>query len=73
MSGYNLPDGVSDGAGTAPWNQPEPWEGRTCGECRHSHACHMSCGIALVCHIPGDDELYEVDARDPACESFEAL
>ena len=40
MSGYepssewNLPPGCFESDPRAPWNRPDPWEGRTCRECR---------------------------------------
>ena len=32
-SGWNLPPGCFESDPRAPWNRPDPWEGRTCREC----------------------------------------
>lgn len=70
-SGYNLPPGCFEGDPRAPWNQPDPWEGRLCGECRHCCDCRMLDGTkAKVCTCDGCD-LEEIDPDAPACEGFE--
>lgn len=70
-SGWNLPPGCFEDDPGAPWNAPDPWEGRTCGECR---SC---CGLTLLdgaeakaCTSDGC-VLVEVDPDAPACEGFE--
>lgn len=55
----------------ASWNARDPWEGRTCGECRHLKRCRLIGGIKLVCAID-PDFLAEVDPEEWACESYEA-
>lgn len=71
MGGFNLPDGVSEGTKTAPWNQPDPWVGKTCGECRHALPCHMVVGPAtLVCACSVDFAVFEVRPSAKACEAF---
>lgn len=73
MAGFNMPDGLSETTPVAPWNQPDPWEGRTCGECRHSVPCLMLDGSTrLVCAPPLTGDAMEVDGRAEACEGFEA-
>lgn len=73
-SGWNLPPGCFEGDPRAPWNQPDPWEGHECAECRffcvlpdepRRTVClflAMEEGEAAVC---------EVGDGDAACESFE--
>ena len=74
MAGYNLPDGLSEQSPSAPWNQPDPWEGRTCGECRHALPCLMLDGSTrLVCVDELAVEAIEVDPLEAACEGFEAI
>lgn len=71
MAGYNLPDGVSESSKTAPWNQPDPWAGKTCGECRQSALCYMIDGTkTLVCAGSGCNEVFEVRGSNAACEAF---
>lgn len=74
MTGYNMPDGLSEQSPSAPWNRPDPWRGRTCGGCRHALDCIMLDGSPrLVCADPMAGDAYEVDPSGAACESFEAL
>ncbi|MBS5438383.1 MAG: hypothetical protein KHX43_01080 [Collinsella sp.] len=55
----------------APWNAPDPWEGRKCGECRHCNDCRMlDKTTAKVCTCDGCG-LEEIDPESPACECFE--
>lgn len=71
-SGWNLPPGCFEDDPRAPWNQPDPWEGRTCGECRHCRTCKMlDISEVHVCTMDGYDDLYEIEPEDPACEGFE--
>ena len=72
MTGFNLPDGLSEQSSAAPWNRPDPWTGRTCGDCRRALDCRMLDGSArLVCVDALAVEAVEVDAREAACEGFE--
>lgn len=74
MSGCNLPDGVSEGTRSAPWNQPDPWAGKTCVECRHAVPCLMlDDSTRLVCAPPFAWAALEVVGRAEACECFEAI
>lgn len=66
--GYEIGDLVPD---DAQFPQPEAWEGRKCGECRHmvSFAGMKLCvGEAVV---NGADEVGLVNCCDEACEIFE--
>lgn len=70
-SGWNLPPGCFEGDPDAPWNAPDPWEGRKCGECRHCSDCRMlDKTTAKVCACDGCD-LEEIAPDSPACEGFE--
>lgn len=70
-SGYNLPPGCFGGDPRAPWNAPDPWAGRICGECRHCAACRLLDGTdASVCTCDELD-LMEIDPEHPAEECFE--
>ena len=67
----NYPPGTWDADPRAPWNEPEPWEGRTCGECAHCGRIVGSAGrdTRVCCEDLGDVE--EVDPGEPACDRFE--
>lgn len=70
-SGWNLPPGCFEGDPRAPWNQPDPWEGRKCGECRFCSLCRLLDGTEVkVCTSDGCD-LEEIEPDAPACEGFE--
>lgn len=70
-SGWNLPPGCFEGDPRAPWNQPDPWEGRKCGECRFCSCCRLLDGTEVkVCASDGCD-LEEIEPDAPACEGFE--
>lgn len=70
-SGWNLPPGCFEGDPRAPWNQPDPWEGRKCGECRSCSLCRLLDGTEVkVCASDGCD-LEEIEPDAPACEGFE--
>ena len=70
-SGWNLPPGCFEGDPRAPWNQPDPWEGRKCGECRFCSRCRLLDGTEVkVCACDGCD-LEEIEPDAPACEGFE--
>lgn len=70
-SGWNLPPGCFEGDPRAPWNQPDPWEGRKCGECRFCILCRLLDGTEVkVCASDGCD-LEEIEPDAPACEGFE--
>lgn len=69
-SGFNLPPGCFEGDPHAPWNEPDPWVGHTCGECRHCEDCFLLDGSdAWVCV---ESDAVEVDPMGQACEGFEA-
>lgn len=71
-SGWNLPPGCTEGDPRAPWNEADPSEGRTCGECALCRPCAMlGGGDASVCE-DGSGDLWEVDPRTPACGDFES-
>lgn len=68
-SGFNLPPGCFENDPRAPWNEPDPWVGHACGECRHCRECAMLDGSkTLVCTL---DWLEEVDPTRQAEECFE--
>ncbi len=70
-SGWNLPPGCFEGDPSAPWNQPDPWEGRKCDECRFCSRCRLLDGTEVkVCASDGCD-LEEIEPDAPACEGFE--
>lgn len=67
----NYPAGTWDGDPYAPWNQPEPWEGKTCEDC----SLQANLGARTIClYEPmraNIAEISEVEPDDPACEAFE--
>lgn len=66
----NYPDGIDGSADS--FNQPDPWTGRTCGECGCIADCTMKDGTETsVCRSSLFD-VYEVSPDDAACEAFEA-
>ena len=68
----NLPPGTWGGDPRAPWNAPDPWEGRECGDCRHCRLTKMLDGSETHdCVHPENDCAYEIDPKAPACEAFE--
>lgn len=70
-SGWNLPPGCFEDDPRAPWNAPDPWEGRKCGECRFCSRCRLLDGTEVkVCASDGCD-LEETEPDAPACEGFE--
>ena len=70
-SGWNLPPGCFEDDPRAPWNAPDPWEGRKCGECRNCSECKLLDGTEVkVCASDGCD-LEEIEPDAPACEGFE--
>lgn len=70
-SGWNLPPGCFEDDPRAPWNAPDPWEGRTCGECAGCRPCRLADGTEIrVCAAEGCD-IVETDPEAPACEGFE--
>lgn len=73
-SGWNLPPGCFEDDPRAPWNAPDPWEGRTCGECHYCKPLVMLDGARpSVCAMDENDDVYEVEPNDPACEGFECV
>lgn len=70
-SGWNLPPGCFEDDPRAPWNAPDPWEGRKCCECRFCSRCRLLDGTEVkVCASDGCD-LEEIEPDAPACEGFE--
>lgn len=69
--GFNLPPGCFEGDPRAPWNAPEPWVGRTCGECRHCAECGLTGGGTIRVCICDTSWIIEVDPKRPAEECFE--
>ena len=73
-SGWNLPPGCFESDPRAPWNQPDPWEGRTCRECRFCGRVQGAGGEA-VCAFDamtgGGPDVEAVDETSEACECFE--
>lgn len=61
-SGWNLPPGCFESDPRAPWNRPDPWEGRTCRECRFCARDAMT---------GGGPDVEAVDETSEACECFE--
>lgn len=71
MTGYNMPDGLSEQSPSAPWNQPDPWVGKKCVQCVNAKICDMLDGSkTLVCAVPSEDKAREVYGFDAACELF---
>ena len=74
-SGFNLPPGCFEGDPRAPWNEPDPWEGKTCRECANlkrvvlKYAYNGGNGAEACCEDM--DAIEEVDPEMPACEGFE--
>ena len=68
-SGFNLPPGCFEGDPHAPWNEPDPWVDRKCGECRHCEDCFLLDGSKT--HVCTFDYCEEVDPDAPAGECFE--
>ena len=75
MGNSNYPPGTWEGDPAAPWNEPrDPWEGRTCGECRMLVRVRGTRGTC-VCRMDVDEADWVVDPTRPnaaACEAFEA-
>lgn len=70
-SGWNLPPGCFDDDPRAPWNAPDPWEGRKCGECCFCSRCRLLDGTEVkVCTSDGCD-LEEIEPDAPACEDYQ--
>lgn len=69
-SGFNLPPGCFEGDADAPWNEPDPWVGRKCIECRHCEDCSLLDGSETkICTL---DYYEEVGPEKQAEECFEA-
>ena len=68
----NLPDTTFQADPKAPWNAPDPWEGKSCDECLNRCPCKMLDGSErTICTLGGYDDVYEIDPESPACECFE--
>lgn len=68
MQGSNYPDGTSGSDPRAPWNQPDPWEGKYCADCDYFYViprdvCNTTVGF---CRDFGD----YVDGEEDACENW---
>lgn len=73
-SGWNLPPGCFESDPRAPWNRPDPWEGRTCRECRFCGRVQGASGEAVcACDAMtgGGPDVEAVDETSEACECFE--
>lgn len=70
-SGWNLPPGCFEDDPRAPWNEPDPWVGRTCGECEHCRGCALGDGSFVMVCAADIGCLEEVCPDDDACEGFE--
>lgn len=71
-SGWNLPPGCFEGDPRAPWNESDPWVGRTCGECMHCATAKLADGSkATLCAYDPAEEMEEIDPGQPAEECFE--
>lgn len=72
MGDANLPPGTWDGDPRAPWNQPEPWEGHICFQCKHFwHAIDATTDVC--CHPDNWPEAHGARSVDKACEGFEEI
>lgn len=69
--GRNLPPGCFEGDPRAPWNAPDPWEGRTCGECRFCKEAAMRGGAKATVCACDIDGIEEIDPARAAEECFE--
>lgn len=68
----NLPPGTWEGDPAAPWNRPDPWEGRECSECCYCWPTKMLDGSETRCCVYLEsNDVYETRPHDPACEAFE--
>lgn len=67
----NYPPGTWDADPRAPWNEPDPWVGRACGECRRCVPCRLLGGDEVSVCASDVDQLEEVDPEQPADECFE--
>lgn len=71
-SGWNLPPGCLEGDPRAPWNEPDPWAGRTCGECKHCAEARLMDGSkAVLCAWDPGEAMEEIEPERPAEECFE--
>ena len=71
-SGWNLPAGCFETDLDAPWNQPDPWVGRKCGECTHCATVKLPDGSKInVCAYDPSDVMETIDPSAPAEECFE--
>ena len=69
-SGWNLPPGCFPGDRGAPWNPPEPGDGRTCSECAF-FARRGDDGVCAQRPMEGEGhELFLAGADDDACDAF---
>lgn len=66
----NYPPGTWDADPRAPWNPPDPWDGRTCSECAFFARLDGS-GVCAQEPMEGaGHELHRAGGRDAACEAF---
>ena len=77
MTGHapsNYPPSTYDADPSAPWNAPEPWEGRSCGDCDACLGVLSAVGVATGRHVcvscVSDGEVFDCDPSSPACEGF---
>lgn len=69
------PDHVSAADPRAPWNEPEPWEGRECKDC--DHFCRVRTKYQPLCIQDAVDNgslfVDEAKPTDAACEAFKEI
>lgn len=70
-SGWNLPPGCFEGDPAAPWNQPDPWEGRLCNECRHCKLVKLINGTQVPVCAYDIDDMEQINGDRDAEECFE--
>ncbi|NGM17735.1 hypothetical protein GMI70_06985 [Eggerthellaceae bacterium zg-893] len=72
--GWNLPPGCFEGDPNAPWNAPDPLEGRKCGDCRYFGQLPIRHEGGVCLFEAMDENVAAVslaDGRGCACEAFE--
>lgn len=69
----NYPPGTWNADPRAPWNEPDPWAGRSCGECASCVACRLLGGSEVRVCAADVDQLEEVDPSRPAEDCFEGV
>lgn len=67
----NLPDDTYAADPRAPWNQPDPWVGHTCGDCKNFKTVTLMDKSSICVCVEDIDNLYQVFEDEEACEYFE--